>query len=278
MTRVRQDYGYLQGKTGKGEKGWTEPDGNGRIAVDIEPAEIKTKEGIFMSEAKKTGHFRLTSQEHYSEAFCTSAFLALSGGFQDAYTYNCRDGVFSNAQTGNIVLMSQHLMQGEWGRCLHYFVPVVAFALGVLISEQIQHRYKYAKKMHWRQGILLAEIAILFAVGFIPASFNVAATVLVSLSCAMQVQTFRKVGGYSYASTMCIGNLRGGMEALSVYLREHKKGQLRQASYYFGVIFLFAIGAGIGGVLSVNYGIRVIWVSCVLLLVSFILMALDRFN
>lgn len=231
-----------------------------------------------MSEAKKTGHFRLTSQEHYSEAFCTSAFLALSGGFQDAYTYNCRDGVFSNAQTGNIVLMSQHLMQGEWGRCLHYFVPVVAFALGVLISEQIQHRYKYAKKMHWRQGILLAEIAILFAVGFIPASFNVAATVLVSLSCAMQVQTFRKVGGYSYASTMCIGNLRGGMEALSVYLREHKKGQLRQASYYFGVIFLFEIGAGIGGVLSVNYGIRVIWVSCVLLLVSFILMALDRFN
>ena len=77
---------------------------------------------------------------------------------------------------------------------------------------------------------------------------------------------------------MCIGNLRGGMEALSVYLREHKKGQLRQASYYFGVIFLFAIGAGIGGVFSVNYGIRVIWVSCVLLLVSFILMALDRFN
>ena len=132
--------------------------------------------------------------------------------------------------------------------------------------------------MHWRQGILLAEIAILFAVGFIPASFNVAATVLVSLACAMQVQTFRKVGGYSYASTMCIGNLRGGTEALSVYLREHKKGQLRQASYYFGVIFLFAIGAGIGGVLSVNYGIRVIWVSCVLLLVSFILMALDRFN
>lgn len=260
------------------QKGWTEPEENGRIAVDIKPVEIKTKEGIFMRETKKARHFHLTSQEHYSEAFCTSAFLALSGGFQDAYTYNCRDGVFSNAQTGNIVLMSQHLMLGEWGRCVHYLVPVVAFALGVLISEQIQHRYKYAKKMHWRQGILLAEIAILFAVGFIPTSFNMAATVLVSLACAMQVQTFRKVGGYSYASTMCIGNLRGGTEALSVYLREHKKGQLRQAAYYFGVIFLFAIGAGIGGILSVNHGIRVIWISCVLLLVSFVLMALDRFK
>ena len=45
-----------------------------------------------------------------SEAFVTSVFLALSGGFQDAYTYFTRQEVFSNAQTGNIVLMSTHLM------------------------------------------------------------------------------------------------------------------------------------------------------------------------
>ena len=229
-----------------------------------------------MSEQRKKRRFRLTTQEYYSEAFCTSAFLALSGGFQDAYTYNCRDGVFSNAQTGNIVLMSQHLMQGKWGMCARYLVPVAAFAIGVLISEQIQHRFKYAKKLHWRQGILLAEMAILLIVGFIPTSLNMAATVLVSLACAMQVQTFRKVGGYSYASTMCIGNLRGGTEALSIYLREHKKGQLRQAAYYFGVIFMFAVGAGVGGVLSIHYGIRVIWISCILLLFSFFLMELDR--
>ena len=43
-----------------------------------------------------------------SEAFVTSVFLALSGGFQDAYTYFTRQEVFSNAQTGNIVLMSTH--------------------------------------------------------------------------------------------------------------------------------------------------------------------------
>ena len=49
-----------------------------------------------------------------SEAFVTSVFLALSGGFQDAYTYFTRQEVFSNAQTGNIVLMSTHLMMGEW--------------------------------------------------------------------------------------------------------------------------------------------------------------------
>ena len=54
-----------------------------------------------------------------SEAFITSVFLALSGGFQDAYTYFTRDEVFSNAQTGNVVLMSQHFMLGEWQSGLH---------------------------------------------------------------------------------------------------------------------------------------------------------------
>lgn len=223
-------------------------------------------------------HIRLTSQKHYSEAFLTSAFLAMSGGLQDAYTYNTREEVFSNAQTGNVVLMSQHLMLGEWDIALRYLVPILAFAAGVLVAERIQHRYKYAQKMHWRQGILLAEIFILFVVGFIPVRFNMAATVLVSLACAMQVQTFRKVGGYSYASTMCIGNLRSGMDALSVYVREHDREHGKMARYYFGIILMFAIGAGVGGNLSVRYGIRVIWVSCALLLVSFALMAMDRWK
>ena len=32
-------------------------------------------------------------QRQMSEAFINSFFLALSGGFQDAYTYNCRDEI-----------------------------------------------------------------------------------------------------------------------------------------------------------------------------------------
>ena len=148
-----------------------------------------------------------------SEAFITSVFLAMSGGFQDAYTYFTRDEVFSNAQTGNVVLMSQNFMTGQWGDGLRYLFPILAFAIGVVAAERIQNTFKYAKKLHWRQMILLIEILILFAVGFMPGELDMLATVLVSFSCAMQVQTFRKVGGYSYASTMCIGNLRSGTAA-----------------------------------------------------------------
>ena len=53
-----------------------------------------------------------------SEAFCTAMFLSLSGGLQDAYTYLFRGKVFANAQTGNIVLLSSNLMDGNWERVL----------------------------------------------------------------------------------------------------------------------------------------------------------------
>ena len=207
-----------------------------------------------------------------SEAFIISAFLALSGGFQDAYTYNTRNEVFSNAQTGNVVLMSQHFMTGDWKAGVRYLLPLIAFVLGVFVADQIQMRYKYARRHHWRQEILIAEIVILFVVGFIPHSLNMTATIFVSFACAMQVQTFRKMGGYSYASTMCIGNLRSGTAAFSHYLQDKKTEQLKQAAYYFGIIFLFAIGAGLGGNLTEHFGIHMIWISCILLGLSFLLM------
>jgi len=95
---------------------------------------------------------------------------------------------------------------------------------------------------------------------------------MVSFSCAMQVQAFRKVNSYAFASTMCIGNLRSGMESLCAYFRTRNKEVLIKSMHYFGVIFLFAIGAGVGGHLLPRLGMRTIWLSCLLLLVSFLLM------
>lgn len=207
-----------------------------------------------------------------SETFLLSSVLALSGGFQDAYTYNVRDKVFSNAQTGNVVLMSQHIMMGDFLSGIKYLLPVLAFAMGVLLAEQIEHRYKHSRRIHWRQIIALLEIVLLFIVGFIPTDYNMAATIMVSLACSMQVQTFRKVNGYSYASTMCIGNLRSGTESLSAFIRERQPGALKKALHYYGIIVVFAIGAGIGGVCSSKVGIHSIWISCALLIMAGLMM------
>ena len=99
---------------------------------------------------------------------------------------------------------------------------------------------------------------------------------IVSFACSMQVQTFRKVHGYGYASTMCIGNLRSGTESLSVYLRDHKKGALKKAAHYYGIILIFALGAGFGGICSLHWGMKAIWVSSALLLGTFLMMVKER--
>ena len=211
-----------------------------------------------------------------SETLIVSAILALSGGFQDAYTYNIRDEVFSNAQTGNVVLMSQHFMMGQWKIAFSYLFPIIAFALGVFVAEQIQNKYKYAEKIHWRQIVVIFEILILFAVGFMPSKWNMIATMLVSFACSMQVQSFRKVKGYAYASTMCIGNLRSGTESLSIYLREKNNESLQKAMHYYGIILIFAVGAGLGGIITMHLGFQAIWISCLLLIVSCALMTREN--
>ena len=108
-------------------------------------------------------------QKHHgqmSDSMLTAFFIILSGGLQDAYTYCCRGKVFANAQTGNIVLLSTHLFEGDWGQALRYLVPVLAFLLGIYIAECVHRHFKRMEKVHWRQLIILAEIVLLAAVGF----------------------------------------------------------------------------------------------------------------
>ena len=219
---------------------------------------------------------RLTNQQQMSEAFILNAFLAVSGGFQDAYTDVVRGKVFANAQTGTVVLMSINFLNGNWVNGLRYLLPLIAFSLGIFAADCFQSHFKYAKRFHWRQGILIIEMLVMLAVGFLPNTLNMIANVLVSFSCAMQVQSFRTVGGNSYASTMCIGNLRSGVAALSSYLRTNHQEDKVIARYYFRVILLFAVGAGIGGILSDKIGCKTIWLTIVLLLIGLLLMELDR--
>lgn len=70
----------------------------------------------------------------------------------------------------------------------------------------------------------------------------------------MQVQSFRKVNGYAFASTMCIGNLRSGMDSLCAWLVGGSTKAFGKAMHYFAIIFLFALGAGLGSLALAPHG------------------------
>lgn len=215
---------------------------------------------------------KLLGTEQISESLLLNLILACSGGFQDAYTYIGRGHVFANAQTGNIVLLSTHLLSGNLSLVLHYLLPGLAFAGGIFFADFLRMFHQGRITSHWRQTVLLWEIVILLVVGFIPASFNDMANMLVSFSCAMQVETFRKVNGRAYASTMCIGNLRSCMAAFSECVLQGKKEKWAAVIDYLSVIFVFALGAGVGGLLTQGYGLRLIWISPLILSAAYVMM------
>lgn len=211
-----------------------------------------------------------------SENLITMIFLTLSGGLQDTYSYLVRGEVFANAQTGNIILFSLNCFKGKYNIALKYFLPVLAFSIGIFAAESIRHKFKDVKNLHWRQIILLYEIFLLFLVAYIPTDHNNIANMMISFSCALQVLSFKKIEGFPFASTMCIGNIRNGCSALSIYHHTKSKAAKRKAKFYFAIIFIFAIGAGIGGQLADILKTKLILLSCLFLFISFILMIKEK--
>ena len=210
-----------------------------------------------------------------SESIELAVLLALSGGIMDAYSYLVRDHVFANAQTGNMLLFGVNLATGDWAQCLHYAVPVICFAAGIALCHTIKI-VATEEHLHWRQIALVIEAVLLVVVGFVPEGRSLYANGLTSFACGIQVQAFRKFHGRALATTMCIGNLRSGTQALVTYASDRDQKQLRGGLLSFFVIACFVLGAVIGNWAIPVLGTRMIWMAPALLVVSFLIMFVDR--
>ena len=198
-----------------------------------------------------------------SEAFCTAMFLSLSGGLQDVYTYLFRGKVFANAQTGNIVLMAVHAFAGEWGRVLHYLVPLCFFALGVFAAELMHQKLQNMQRLHWRQLVVLCEIVMLFVVGFFPQEWNLYG------QCTGLVCLCDAGADLPQGERLCLCQhhvhrqhaQRHGLPSRSWVLNRNPAA-LKKSFYYLGIILLFALGAGLGSLTLDPCGAKAIWFSC----------------
>lgn len=189
----------------------------------------------------------------------------------DAYSYLNRGGVFSNAQTGNILLFSVNLTTGNFKIALRYFVPIMAFVVGIAFASILRHSYRGKPHIYWQKTVVLVEALLLFCVAFIPQSLNLLATSLISLACGAQVESFRKIRDreLSIATTMCIGNLRSGVQALCEYRFTKEKRTLENGLVSFAVVLCFAIGAICGNLLLGFLNEKTILVSAVIMLFAF---------
>lgn len=211
-----------------------------------------------------------------SGSFLLAVLLTLSGGFMDTYSYMCRDEVFANAQTGNLLLFGVNLSTGNFSGALRYFIPILAFVVGIIITEIIRYKFSYNSSCHWRQIILLIEAILLCFVAFMPQSYNLLANSLISLVCGAQVQGFRTVNGNQIATTMCIGNLRSATECLCEFINSKEKCSLKNSFFYFTFIAIFVVGAILGNFCVNWFHEKSIIISSLLLVSGFVWMLFEK--
>ncbi|XKM12492.1 YoaK family protein [Orbaceae bacterium ac157xtp] len=192
--------------------------------------------------------------------------LAVIGGFLDAYSFLCYDGVFANTQTGNMVLLGITLFNGDFANFFDYLIPIIAFSIGIIITEFLL-KFFVGTFFIW---VLITEIFILFIIAFLPESMpHIVVTAAISFMCSIQIGSFRKICGAPYTSTMCTGNLRSAMGLLFTSITNKDRDALIQCLRYLVIILFFCIGSAIGAML-INWINRLSILFCCLLLCIFL--------
>lgn len=213
-----------------------------------------------------------TTHRQMSESFRLGAVLALTGGFLDAYTYLIRGGVFANAQTGNIVLLGVRLMEGDWGRRRPLSGTHSGLCRGGTGGRADPRTVPGGPGPPLAADHRGGGAAPAGGGGLPAAALDNAANVLVAFVCAVQVESFRKVNGNAFATTMCTGNLRSGTERLYLWGKTGERDHGHRAAQYYGIIVFFIVGAALGAWCSGRWGQRAVLGACVLLLAAFLLM------
>ena len=148
------------------------------------------------------------------------AMLIAAGGYLGAYTYTMRGGVFCNAQTANVVLLSMALGSGQWSQALYFLIPISAYMLGAVISELMPNRVKRLNFLRWDTLLVGLEMLVTFLLGFIPDSWPYQiCQVSINFICSMQYNTFRQAEHIPMATTFCTNHIRQVGVFLTKWLR-----------------------------------------------------------
>ncbi len=195
-------------------------------------------------------------------------------GMMGAYTFNLRGGVFCNAQTANVVLMSLALGKGEWLSGLYYCIPITAYISGAFVSEFFPSFVKRLGLLRWDTCLIGFEIIVLFVVGWIPLTVNPhVVQVIINFIASMHYNTFRQAEDMPMSATFCTNHCRVIGICISKYIRHKDRKALRRGIFSIVMILVF-LAAGV--LLTFCCGFfaeKVIWLALIPLIITFIALA-----
>src|SRR5436189_101744 len=106
-----------------------------------------------------------------------------------------------------------HTTAGRWANALHYFPPLIAFVIGVIMASCL-------RRVAGRQAgpiSILIELSFLVLVAILHNRLpDLAGTLGISFVASMQAASFPRVEQWNYSSVMATTNLRQAIEGLFI--------------------------------------------------------------
>ena len=190
--------------------------------------------------------------------------LMACAGMMGAYTYVLRGGVFCNAQTANIVVMSIAIGQGDWGKGLYYLIPISAYLLGAFVSEALPSPVKRLGLLRWDTCLVLLEFVVLFAVGWAPLSLpHQIVQVTINFIASMQYNTFRQAEGIPMATTFCTNHVRQVGIALAKVVRKRDRAAAARGLVHVCMLLCFFCGGAVLTFLCPFLQEKAIWLALI---------------
>lgn len=168
--------------------------------------------------------------------------------------------------------MAVKAANGEWEGSLLFIPPILAFILGVLVSEIVKIPHVRQLLYSYRRSILILECIVLIIVGILPKSVpNIVVTVCIAFVSSLQISTFNKLDKWAYNSTMTTGNLRTATQAAYMALIEGNQEAKKKFKEFFVIIISYLLGA-LAGTFSTTYiGNKSIWIASGILMIALVL-------
>ena len=199
----------------------------------------------------------------FATSLPAAVLLSMAGGCIDAFVYLNHGHVFAAVMTGDTVLLGAGLLQHNWAKSLHNFVPIVAFLTGLFFAHLFQDA---AKRKFVTLGLSLEALGI-FGASLLPASFpDNAFVALVAFLAAYQVASFRKEDGRTYNSTFVTSDLRSIIDGLHDLLNPAKRREGLTKAGQLGLILLgFFTGTVVAAFLAPRIFNHTLWFADLLL-------------
>lgn len=197
--------------------------------------------------------------------------LTFVGGYFDSYSYINSNGIFANAQTGNLIFFGIELSNKNYSGAFNYLPSIFSFVIGVIFNEYIISKNQFMSIKRYINISLLFQILLLIFVYLIPSinSFDIR-PLIISFVCAMQFDSFRTINNIPFASIFCTGNLRSASEHIFKYFILKNNASKVKIYIYLSLILFFLLGVVIGGVLSNILGHSAILIVIFVLILNLI--------